>query len=77
MSDGIAGRIDEMGTRIDELDKSITQASVRLATVIAAEVAVNLLSQKVKLAGIDGSVLKRLPLRNVAEASSSGQSSHF
>jgi heat shock factor-binding protein 1 len=25
MSDGIAGRIDELGSRIDELDKSITQ----------------------------------------------------
>ena len=25
MSDGIAGRIDEMGVRIDDLDKSITQ----------------------------------------------------
>ena len=30
MSDGIAGRIDEMGSQIDDLDKSITLVNLRM-----------------------------------------------
>lgn len=57
MSDGIAGRIDEMGTRIDELDKSITQVGALEITRIGAVGGCALCVAKRAALGIRGTLI--------------------